>query len=168
MGLGNASCLSLLPGQYAQPLASPFYRFCIIQRRKETHIVNTEAQVDITSIPLLTLLQYFAKVLVVACAVPPPVPELVLALPDAQPGSFGYLTDNLRLGLAQLSLLTCQTFRLPAYAVRVHHQRTAHRPEQGLNNVREQNNTCLLSHTAENVPAHCHRPNPSCFSFCGC
>lgn len=71
--------------------------------------------------PLLTLLQYFAEVLVVAGAVPPPVPELVLALPDAQPGSFGYLTDNLRLGLAQLRLLARQALCLPAYAVRVHH-----------------------------------------------
>lgn len=95
---------------------------------KEANIVITEAKPDISIPPLLTLLQYFAEVLVVTRAVPPPVPELVLALPDAQLGSFGYLTDNLWLSLAQLSLLTRQTFRLPAYAVRVHHQRTAHRP----------------------------------------
>lgn len=76
----------------------------------------------------LTLLQYFAKVLVVACAVPPAVPELVLALPDAQPGPFGHLTDNLRLRLAQLGLLPSQTLRFSANAVGIHHQRTAHRP----------------------------------------
>lgn len=76
----------------------------------------------------LTLLQYFAKVLVVAGAVPPAVPELVLALPDAQPGSFGHLADDLRLGLAQLGLLPRQALCLPANAVGVHDQRTAHRP----------------------------------------
>lgn len=82
-----------------------------------------------TSIPpSLTLLQYFAKILVVARAVPPTVPELVLALPDAQPGPFSHLTDNFWLSLAQLSLLPCQTLCLPANAVGVHHQRTAHRP----------------------------------------
>lgn len=78
----------------------------------------------------LTLLQYFAKVFVVASAVPPTVPELVLALPDAQPRPFGHLTDNLWLSLAQLSLLPRQTLRLPANAVRVHHQRTAHCPRK--------------------------------------
>lgn len=76
----------------------------------------------------LTLLQYFAKVLVVAGAVPSPVPELVLALPNAQPGSFGYLADDFWLSLAQLGLFTRQTLGFPAYAVRVHHQGTAHRP----------------------------------------
>lgn len=78
--------------------------------------------------PLLTLLEYFAKVLVVAGAVPPAGPELILALPDAQPGSFGHLTDNLRLSLAQLSLLPRQTLRLSADTVGIHHQRTAHCP----------------------------------------
>ncbi|TNN88774.1 hypothetical protein EYF80_001106 [Liparis tanakae] len=71
---------------------------------------------------------YFAKILIVASAVPPAIPELVLALPDAQPGSFGHLTDDLRLSLAQLGLLPSQTLRLPANAVGVHYQRTAHRP----------------------------------------
>lgn len=76
----------------------------------------------------LTLLQYFSKILVVARAVPSAVSELVLALPDAQPGPFSHFADNLRLSLAQLSLLPRQTLRLPANAVGVHHQRTAHRP----------------------------------------
>lgn len=79
-------------------------------------------------VPSLTLLQYFAKILVVAGAVPPAVPELVLALLDTQPGPFSHFADNLWLSLAQLSLLPCQTLRLPANAVGVHHQRTAHRP----------------------------------------
>lgn len=78
----------------------------------------------------LTLLQYFAKVLVMAGAVPPAVPELILALPDAQPGSFGNLTDDLWLSLAQLSLLPCQTLCLSANTVGVHHQRTAHCPRK--------------------------------------
>lgn len=81
--------------------------------------------------PSLTLLQYFAKVLVVAGAVPPAVPELVLALPDAQPGAFGHLADNLWLGLAELRLLPRQALCLSAYAVGVHHQRTADRPAGG-------------------------------------
>jgi len=76
----------------------------------------------------LTLLQYFAKILIVASAVPPAIPELVLALPDAQPGSFGHLTDDLWLSLAQIGLLPSQALRLPANAVGVHYQRTAHRP----------------------------------------
>lgn len=76
----------------------------------------------------LTLLQYFSKVLVVAGAVPPAVPELVLALPDAQSGPFGHFADDLRLVLAQLGLLPGQPPRLPADAVRVHDQRTAHSP----------------------------------------
>lgn len=76
----------------------------------------------------LTLLQYFAKVLVLAGAVPPAVPELVLALPDAEPRSFGHLADYLRLSLAELGLLPRQTLCLSANAVGVHHQRTADRP----------------------------------------
>lgn len=85
----------------------------------------------------LTLLQDFAKVLVVAGAVPPAVPELVLALPDTQPGPFGHLADNLWLSLAQFSLLPRQTLRLPANAVGVHHQWAAHRPGKVEDNVRE-------------------------------
>lgn len=91
----------------------------------------------ISSIPSLpTLLKYFAKVFIVAGAVPAPVPELVLALPDAEPGPFGHFTDNFWLGLAQLSLLPRQTFRLPADAVGIHDQRTAHCPAKRLNHVR--------------------------------
>ncbi len=98
------------------------------KRHKDTKVVIDKQNASIP--PSLTLLQYFAKVLVVASAVPPAVPELVLALPDAQPGSFGHLTDNLWLSLAQLSLLAGKTLRLPANAVGVHHQRTAHRPRK--------------------------------------
>lgn len=76
----------------------------------------------------LTLLKYFPKVFVVAGAVPPAVPELVLALPDAQPSSFGHLVDDLGLSLAQLSLFPRQALCLPANAVGVHDQWTAHRP----------------------------------------
>lgn len=97
-------------------------------KHRRKRVSKTELKVFIP--PSLTLLQYFAKVLVVAGAVPPAVPKLVLALPDAQPGSFGHLADNLWLSLAQLSLLPRQTLRLPAYAVGVHHQRTAHRPRK--------------------------------------
>lgn len=63
-----------------------------------------------------------------AGAVPPAVPELVLALPDSQSGPFGHFADDLRLVLAQLGLLPGQPPRLPADAIRVHDQRTAHGP----------------------------------------
>lgn len=76
----------------------------------------------------LTLLQYFSEILVVAGAVPSAVPELVLALPHAQPGPFSHLSDDLRLSLAQFGLFPSQALRLPANGVGVHHQRTAHRP----------------------------------------
>lgn len=77
---------------------------------------------------LLTLLQYFSEILVVAGAVPSAVPELVLALPHAQPGPFSHLSDDLRLSLAQFGLFPGQALRLPANGVGVHHQRAAHRP----------------------------------------
>lgn len=97
----------------------------------------------------LTLLQYFAKILVVASAVPAAVSELVLALPDAQPCSFGHLTDNLWLSLAQLSLLPCQTLRLPANAVGVHHQRTADRPGKDTKMLDRINNSYNIMKTCQ-------------------
>lgn len=108
---------------------------------KDTKVVIVKQNTSIR--PSLTLLQYFAKVLVVASAVPPAVPELVLALPDAKPGSFGHLADDLRLSLAQLGLLPRQTLRLPADAVGVHHQWTAHRPgkKKKLSDVIEETRT---------------------------
>ena len=63
-----------------------------------------------------------------AGAVPPAVPELVLALSDPQPGAFGHLTDDLRLSLAQLRLLPRQALCLPANTVGVHDQWAAHCP----------------------------------------
>lgn len=63
-----------------------------------------------------------------ACAIPPAVPELVLAFSDTQPRSFGHLADDFWLSLAQLSLLPCQALRFPAYAVGVHDQRASHCP----------------------------------------
>lgn len=84
----------------------------------------------------LTLLQYFAKVLVVTGAVPATVPELVLALPDSKPGSFDHFTHYLRLSLAQLRLLPRQTLGLSANTVGVHDERTAHCPGNKEHKVR--------------------------------
>lgn len=121
-----------------------------------------------------------------ARAVPSAVPELVLALPDAQPGPFGHLIHNLWLRLAQFSLFPCQTLCLPANAVGVHHQWTAHRP--GGVQRREQStslrkittesyhfsfwlsNTCLLHHTVNNtaVLISSHKPKASFCGHCAC
>lgn len=82
-----------------------------------------------TSGQMLTLLEDFAKVLVLAGTVPAAKAELVLAFPHAQLGALGYFVDDLRLCLAELGLLARQTFGLPADAVRVHDQGTPHCPE---------------------------------------
>lgn len=78
---------------------------------------------------MLTLLEDFAKVLVLAGTVPASKAELVLAFAHAQLGALGHFVDDLRLGLAQFGLLARQTFGLPADAVRVHDQGTPHCPE---------------------------------------
>ncbi len=54
---------------------------------------------------MLTLLEDFAKVLVLAGTVPASKAELVLAFAHAQLGTLGHFVDNLRLGLAQFGLL---------------------------------------------------------------
>ena len=76
----------------------------------------------------LTLLQDFAKVLVLAGAIPAAKTKLVLAFPYAQLGALGDLVDDLWLSLAQLCLFAGQPFGLPADAVGVHDQRTPHCP----------------------------------------
>ncbi len=54
---------------------------------------------------MLTLLEDFAKVLVLAGTVPASKAELVLAFAHAQLGTLGHFVDDLRLGLAQFGLL---------------------------------------------------------------
>lgn len=78
---------------------------------------------------MLTLLEDFAKVLVLAGTVPASKAELVLAFAHTQLGALCNFVDDLRLGLAQFGLLACQTFGLPADAVWVHDQGTPHCPE---------------------------------------
>lgn len=85
---------------------------------------------------LLTLLQYFSEVLVVAGAVPAAEAELVLALAHAQLGALGDLVDDLGLALAQLRLLARQALRLPANAVGVHDQGAPHGPAAAEQRVR--------------------------------
>ena len=79
---------------------------------------------------LLTLLEYFPKVLVLTGAVPAAIAKLVLTFPDAQFGALGHLADNLWLSLAQLCLFASEALGLPADTVGIHDQRTAHRPEE--------------------------------------
>lgn len=102
-----------------------FISLSYIEKTQRRLIFNKQS---ISVLPLRTLLQYSAKILVVARAVPAAVPELVLALPDAQPGPFSHLANNLWLSLTQFSLLPSQTLCLPANGVGVHHQWTAHSP----------------------------------------
>lgn len=61
-------------------------------------------------------------------AVPAVVAKLMLALPHAHAGSLDHLLHDLRLRLAQLSVLGPQASSLPADAVVVHDQRATQHP----------------------------------------
>lgn len=74
------------------------------------------------------MLQDLSEILVVTGAVPPPGPELVLALPHRHLGALGHLVNDLRFRLAQLGLFASQALGFPADAVGVHHQGAANCP----------------------------------------
>lgn len=62
------------------------------------------------------------------CAIPPPIPELVLAFMESQSGTIRNFFHNLRLVATDFALLAHKSPRFPTNAVRIHHQGATYCP----------------------------------------